>query len=455
MRIRLHLLAPALLLFAGCQKDDSSTTAIGTDPKTIPVASLSKVAVDYCTDRAVLIEWYVDHPVALQAALNANAQKTDSDTGENDLVRYYNEQTILSPSGQPENFFSLPDDARHQLMRDMIKVDAKLLTEKYAMMDAAATDDREEANNQITDQYFNAVYSDTLNFDAVRASITDANPYVSIRKKRNTAIVEAYADLDNMDPTDSTAPPQARGVWDWIKDAASTTYNTTKTVAINVANISPVTIVANYFFTSSPELTPTEFVNKIRSEMQPGRILLALPAGVLSEDATLFTNGFLDVGHVAIISKKGSDVPATIDENYNISVGTDNTTTTVNPTPGMHYERIKESWTHKHSKAVVMQAFNTVYRRQPDGSNREEKVDYPNGPIYDKILTILNTPYAPLTKMLTANALAPNSFICSSSAWWAIKAAHGNEADITPGFSATWPKDVFKSPKMRVVAKTF
>jgi hypothetical protein len=451
----LYALVPALLLFAGCQKDDAPSTTVGNNPKDIPASSLSKVALDYYTDRAVLIEWYVDHPVALQAALNANAQKTDSDTGENDLVRYYNEQTILSPSGQKENFFSLPDAARHQLMRDMIKVDAKLLTEKYALLDAAVTDDREEANNRITDQYFNAVYSDTLNFDAVRATITDENPYLSIRKKRNTEIVDAYADVANLEPADSTAPPQARGVWGWIKDAATTTYNTTKTIVINVVNISPVTIVANYFFTSAPELTPTEFVNKIRSEMQPGRVLLALPAGVLSEDATLFTNGFLDVGHVAIISKKGSDIPATIDGNYNISVGTDNTSTSVNPTPGMHYERIKESWTHKHSKAVVMQAFNTVYRRQADGSTREEKVDYANGPIYDKILTVMNTPYAPLTKMLTVNALAPSSFICSSSAWWAIRAAHGSDADITPGFSATWPKDVYKSPKMRVVAKTF
>jgi hypothetical protein len=124
----------------------------------------------------------------------------------------------------------------------------------------------------------------------------------------------------------------------------------------------------------------------------------------------------------------------------------------------MHRERMDSSWTKKHGESFLMQAMRvSIHWRKKLGIPYWPEYQYEdlvNEPIYEKMVSVIGRPYCSKPEMFYACRKVPEKFICSSSAWWAIREAHG--VDIAPGdFLTVFPADIMKSQYMRVVTQTF
>ena len=401
------------------------TTSAGTIDKKL----LDADAVEYYKDIAVLAEWYVDHPATLATAISNNETHAHTDSAYNAFVGELQEMDLRDENDKHFSFFALSDSERHVFLRDYVKLQAKVLDDKFKLAGTDAANDHTQSTNLLVDQVVKtSAYSDAFNFDAEAAKITVANPYEIINEKltHNQSPVL---------PTTSGNTGLGLAEEDFWRIVANSNW-------LSAATVKYQPLCFNN--------TPQKFVDKIRSNVSKGLVLVSLPAGTVTGSPLAF-NGFMyDVGHVAIISEDAGKIPNTINDDFSFTIGT-------NSDYGMHHEKIKADWTKKHGMAYLMKPVRIVYSKKwgiilnPWSSHAK---DVNNSDTYQRITEVLGKPYCSMSQLLTAKFNPPNKFICSTSAWWAILVAH--HIDIGDMYKPTiFPAGVFLSSNMRVVAQTW
>ena len=120
----------------------------------------------------------------------------------------------------------------------------------------------------------------------------------------------------------------------------------------------------------------------------------------------------------------------------------------------MHNEKLGKDWTSKHGVTYLMQPIKVTYRYKFPVSWERSQTDLDNSKTYQKITSVMDRKYCYAPEMLYAKWKAPDRFICSSSAWWAIKEAHG--VGIGDFYKSTiFPAGVYESSDMRIVGMSF
>lgn len=423
-------------LFAiSCNKEGvspaPSTTVSTVNPNNINIATIDADAIEYYKDFAVLAEWYADHPTVLNAELKKNNMYSYIDSNYNDFIAEFSTMNIQDENGKSISFFDMNDEMRHSFLRDYVKTEAQFVNEKLVMTNNISTDDYLEARNTIFDRFANtSPFTDSMDFDKEVAKITVANPYEEI--------------VDDMEEIISTPNPErimvgaSLGEQDFLRSL----------ISAGILGVATVTFNENCV-----NNTPNNFINKIRNEIKKGRVLVALPAGYVTREplAVNLAGGTIDVGHVAIITKNANEIPGNVTRNFSFTIGT-------NSEKGMHNEELGDDWIDKHGASYIMQPvrktrkYETKWGFLPGWTTITEDVD--NMGTYNKIIGTLKRPYCSPLQFLTAKWAAPERFICSSSAWWAIKEAH--DIGIGDFYKSTiFPSGVFESSDMRVVGKTW
>lgn len=421
---------------ASCKKESvdlsgtSKTTTVYAQD--INMRAIDPDAVEYYKDFAVLAEWYVDHPTVLRSEIDKNKTHSFTDSNYNDFIAELSTLAILDSNNKSISFFDMPDEMRHSFLRDYVKTEAQFVNEKLQIAQNESADDYLEARNIIFDRFANtATFSDSINFDREASKISVRNPYEEIIDDMKEIIST---------PTPGGVPPPGAGQseQEFLK-------------ALSTAGILGLaTVTFNPYCTNN---TPNNFINKIRNEIKKGRILVALPAGFVTQQplALNLSGGKFDVGHVAIISKDASSVPSSVSRSFSFTIGT-------NSEKGMHQEELGEDWIDKHGASYLMQPVRKTRTYDwklgfiPGWKTTTEDVD--NNATYNKIAGTLGRPYCSILQFLTTKWAVPERFICSSSAWWAIKEAH--DIGIGDFYKPTiFPAGVFESSDMRIVGKTW
>jgi hypothetical protein len=401
----------------------------------INVATLDKDAVEHYKDIAVLAEWYADHPVILQAELAKNKVTDYTDSTYNDFVAELSSLELTSDNGKSMSFFDLPEAERHDFLKDYVKLEAKFLDDKFKLTNHEAVDDNIESINASFDHLAQtAPFSDTFDFDAAAKKITSNHPYEELTDDVQHTLGSApAAGLEN----EGSAPTFEQVFFKSLADLGILNFTLVTYNPLNHKN------------------SPQEFIDKMRGEIRRGRVLVSLPGGYVTSSPLVFDNKGYDVGHVAIISKDASEIPAKINNDFTFTIGT-------NSDKGMHHEEISAAWTMNHSMSYLMQPVRKEFRYTPSDGPFGIKIpnwslvteDVDNNATYQRITGVLGRPYCHKPEMLTAKWAAPDRFICSSSAWWAIKEAHG--IGIGNFYKPTiFPAGVYESSDMRIVAQSF
>lgn len=435
MKKHLYFFAAALILLAGCKKTNTPTSAVSpffkkVNPTEIDVRKLNPHAVEYYKDMVVMAEWYADHPEVLQETLDYNNTHAESDSGYNGLISELSDLNIEDSTGQKLSFFELNDEMRHALMRDYVKEEALFLSEKLDLADPDAAE-YIIAKNEAADQVANtAPFSDTLDFDVERAKITGDNPYITMMRQVDNQLM----------PVAAGTPPyqEDMSMNDFLRELV-----TLRILAVAVGPFDPITQNNN----------TQNFVDKMRPHLQKGRVLVAMPGGNERTMPIAFNGSQFDFGHVAIVIRDASEVPANVPDDYALTIGT-------NSKDHMHEEPLAKDWVNHHGKSYLMEpvrktrVWKYAFGFIPYWETRIEAVN--NSKTYEKIMLTMGRRYADLLEMPFAKLAAPERFICSSSAWWAINEAHDiNISDWSLLKPTIFPSGVFESSDMRIVAKTF
>ena len=421
------------LAFVACSRVEPDVTPANnvetTSAGSINTKLLDADALEYYKDIAVLAEWYADHPAVLMAAINDNKTHTYKDPAYNTFVGELQEMDLRDENNKRYAFFDLSDGERHEFLRDYIKLQAKVLDDKFKFAGTDAADDHTELVNALVDQVANtSPYSDTFDFDAEAAKITIGNPYETIND-----LIE-HSQTPVIPPPGSDNGGQGTDEQEFWRTVSS----------LGILPKTPWT-----FDPLCTTNTPQQFVDKMRGSLRKGLVLVALPGGTATSYPLVFNGTLYDVGHVAIINKDAADVPAKIDKDFVFTIGT-------NSKDGMHNEKIGPSWTDKHGKSYLMKPVRTKYHKKwgvpiPWDSYTE---DVDNGATHRKITEAIGKEYCSWYQIVYAKQATPNRFICSSSAWWAIKEAH--DIGIGNFYKPTiFPAGVYDSGDMRIVAKSW
>ncbi|MBN8821570.1 MULTISPECIES: hypothetical protein [unclassified Spirosoma] len=430
---RFTLVLIFLALVGSCSKPASDLNPT-EDPITVKatdvnLASLDQDAVEFYKDIAVMAEWYADHPAVLKAELAKNSAEKYTDSLYNDFVAELASMELYDEKDKPVSFFDLDETTRHTFLKDYVKLEASFLDSKFKIAANEQADDHIELVNAAVDKTVKtSAFSDNFDFNAEAARIKSSNPYETVS-----------ADIQN---TLGAGPPPKLGL-----ESQSTTEQTflkfladSRILGYSVVTFNPLCF----------NNTPQKFVDKMRSGLRKGRVLVSLPGGFMTGSPLALNAGggsILDVGHVAIVSKDASEIPATVNADYVLSIGTNNE-------ENMHNEKLGKDWTSKHGVTYLMQPIKVTYRYKFPVSWERSQTDLDNSKTYQKITSVMDRKYCYAPEMLYAKWKAPDRFICSSSAWWAIKEAHG--VGIGDFYKSTiFPAGVYESSDMRIVGMSF
>lgn len=447
--VRYVVLSLFVLTLGSCSHllNDHDLTPIPTNDhivaSEIALSSLNPDIIEYYKDIAVLAEWYADHPAALQAAILFNKTHRVNDDKFNTFVNELSELNLQDEQSKPFSFFDLGEEARHVFLRDYIKMEAAFQDAKHELVGGGEwADDYMELRNDAVDKIVKtSAYSESFNFDAEAAKIVAADPLEEISNEIEEREYTLGNTMSAPEPDQAEAPSS-------VNTAEQLFYRSLSLlIGASPINFNPLC------FTN----TPQQFVDRLRAKSQKGLVLVALPGGnktqlpfALNPHTSLY-----DLGHVAILSKNTSEIPSQINTDYSLTIGT-------NSSDKMHQEKIKASWTNQHGMAYLMKPIRKSRKatwktilgvKVPTGWETIVE-DVNNGQTYDKIATVLGKPYCTPPQMLYSMKMVPDAFICSSSAWWAIKQAHG--IDISSFYHLTiFPAGIFNSDDMEIVAQTF
>ncbi len=423
----------ALTVLFGCKKEDhnfsnssnASTPVTVTEKKDINQASILPEAMEYYKNIAYIADWYAEHPGYNQKTNSS----TDGDTA-NALLSKLAEFTILDSNNVERSIFEISKEERTEFLDTWAIIEANDLSNKLKV------DTSQNSLGLISER--NEAFKQAFGTSNKSIAFETEDPYWKVRR---------IMDLNEKKK----------------QEMQGQTFSSFKTLSTD--DTFWATVIANGLMSSSLlliapiTLSPQTFVDRIRSSVSPGRLLIALPGGWETSNPIVFYPNKLwyDVGHVAVMSKNAWEVPGTINDEDNLTLGTDSE-------KGMHKELIKESWCDKHGLAFVGQVFDikwiTKYNyikiawitiKTPYYVQEARDVD--NNALYNQALGIYGKPYCNAAEVLVAKWAAPGRFICSTTAWWCAKQSAG--VNIGDFYKPTiFPAGVYLSDRVRIIDNT-
>ncbi|HPR32955.1 MAG TPA: hypothetical protein PLK12_12695 [Prolixibacteraceae bacterium] len=200
------------------------------------------------------------------------------------------------------------------------------------------------------------------------------------------------------------------------------------------------------------QLPAHSFIDRIRPSIRSGRLLIALPGGwtihsllVLYPHKELF-----DVGHVAVFTKDSDELGDSLSGESILTMGSSLKYNT-------NLEKIGQSWLYKHALAFVGQVCTVEWHARSDGKGALvwDKVmkDADNKSIRNEALRHEGKPYCNVVDVFFSKKAAPESFICSSLAWYSIRETSGIEIGDWLNTSI-YPADIFLSENVKIIDDT-
>ncbi len=236
----------------------------------------------------------------------------------------------------------------------------------------------------------------------------------------------------------------------WAKVITNSLSYATGAFPVSIALTSPISLPLEFF------------LSRIKNNIHEGNILISLPGGnnTLASIVVFPNIDFFDVGHVAIFTN-GFNLGIFNSGGYvwdtKITIGAD-------PEHGVHEENFNHNWTKKHDLAYVGVPYKSSWKWK--NGWWENWYTWSTGYWYRETKDVdpywlttweakqqLGKPYASALKVLFAKAASPDSYICSSLAWYSIKKAYG--LDVCDWYkTTTFPGGLFLSENIRIVDDT-
>lgn len=437
---KIYLYSVVLFFLFSCENknvtitptDKEQSKTIVEYAEDINKANINPVAKEYYQNIAQIAQWYAVHPKVREDNFARMARAPENPDSINTLLEKLKELSITDSLNNPISFFDLNEKDREAFLKDFITIESNLLSEKLAI----------DTTGQIAQgiQQINRMHRSAVPNLQQRIAAVDEDPYWAVRRRMQQEEKKAIEKIR------ANIPP----VQKINREDGCTSYSLDDEFWKKVSK----SIKSKFSTRSKPKsLTPQEFVNRIRPSIRKGRLLISLPGGNETRWPLVIYSYIpwkYDVGHVAVFSKNGSEIPYNIDDNKIISIGANNSR-------GVHNEKIKEDWTNNHSIAFVGQVYRVKWKWKWRGfKSRYYKVsrDVDNDDIYYEIKRQLGKPYCSIFQTLFISKLvAPKRFICSSAAWWAAK--KGTGVNISNWYKTNiWPAGVYLSDRVRIIDNT-
>ncbi len=426
---KIYLYSVVLFFLFSCENKNVTITPTNKEQsktiveyaEDINKANINPVAKEYYQNIAQIAQWYAVHPKVREDNFARMARAPENPDSINTLLEKLKELSITDSLNNPISFFDLNEKDREAFLKDFITIESNLLSEKLAI----------DTTGQIAQgiQQINRMHRSAVPNLQQRIAAVDEDPYWAVRRRMQQEEKKAIEKIR------ANIPPVQR-------------INERQFWAALVNHIPHLRIPIK-----PKSLSPQTFVGRIRHSIKRGRLLISLPGGYETKYPLVIyvypTIGY-DVGHVAIFSKNGSEIPYYVNKYEIISIGANNS-------KGVHYEEIESDWTNNHSIAFVGQVCKVKWKWKWRGfKSRFVKTsrDVDNDDIYYEIRRQLGKPYCSILQTATCSKLiAPKRFICSSAAWWAAK--KGTGVNISSWYKINiWPAGVYLSDNVRIVGNT-
>jgi hypothetical protein len=363
-----------------------------------------------------LTRWYARHPLNRKFTLPLTA--TDP---VNTVLQKLGSMILIDSSGKQLSIFDLNANELQNFLNSWKSVESFELSQKLrkdpTRLSLELFINRNEA--------FNKVYGNLKSVE-----IESEDPYFKVKKildEQEKKAIELQI-----------APPL-------LKSGEYTDNNFWATVVSNnLMSFSPIQFAPN-------ERSPQTFVDNIRPNIKKGRLLIALPGGWSTGNLlVLYPNKvWYDVGHVAFITKPPEEIPDSIDDDFNFTVGTG--------VRGTEYEETGFDWCKKHGMSFLGQVCQVRWEIYKTKSNkwswRKITTDADNELLASEAEKYIGVPYCGVVDVFFSKWVAPKSFICSSIAWYCVKEKTG--LNISDWWSPTvFPRDIFFSEQIRIIDDT-
>jgi hypothetical protein len=411
-------------MISSCTKDwftdivyeGSNDASFYTYPENIDTKTIHPTSLQYYKNLSELALWYANHPFFRSIQSPVTAGKT-----ENNLLQKFESMIIFDSTGNRISFFDLPKDEMSRFLGNWRDVEAFELSHK-------AQKDADKISLALIAERNSAFQTAWTN---LKSGSTIEDPYYTIlnlldeREKNKIKARKPLPALKSDDYNDDT-------FW------ASVVANGLMSFSI----IQPLPI----------ERAPQTFVDNLRPNIKKGRVLIALPGGWTTTSLlVLYPNkNWYDVGHVAVIIKEGEQLSDSIDTTFNFTIGTG--------TSGTHYEEVGSKWCKKHGLAFLGQICTIsweMYKSSPEKRWKWRKVinEIDGEKLVEKVTTYVEVPYCSTLDVFFAKWAAPESFICSSLAWYCVRETQG--INLSDWWSTSvYPVDLFFSEHIRIIDDT-
>lgn len=374
-------------------------------------------AEEYYGNIAILAEWYAENEQFRQKA-NSNSSGDKINT----LLYKLERLNIKDSTGNKVSFFDLSQVERKDFLKTWKTTEAIDLSKKLNRDPSHTTSGLLIKRNR--------AFAESINRDK-SGYITVSDPYQEVISALKEAEQNEISENENLINSGNTI---------YSDDNFIAAVIANKYLSFSVIQASPV------------QLTPQTFVDRLRPNLKKGRILLALPGGWTTQYLIIFYphKVLWDVGHTAIISKDKEEIEEMIGDSSNISVGT-------STWYDLNEEMLGRSWCYKHGLALLAEVYDISWEKvkNEEGKWRWNKVmtliDH------DKVCELaesqLGKPYSNVLYTFFSKWDAPNSFICSSLAWWCVEKASG--VDISDWWNpSVYPVNIYYSENVVIVDDT-
>jgi hypothetical protein len=373
----------------------------------------------YYENLTILAQFYASNP-ELRTNINTSDPK-----GLSQVMAKWDSMLLYDSLGAKVSVFDLPSPLLKSFFETWKKIEAYEMSRKLSWLNGKESLKLIEIRNKAFADNFPANKSATVNVP---------DPFWVISQ----GIQAIETTLENIEITDLPS----------LEEGSDIEKDFWKTVLKNKK------VSSSIIQSGAASLTSQQFVDRIRPNIKKGRVLIALPGGWTTHPAIIFypDKNIFDVGHVAIISKDSHEIPDSISDEFNFSIGS-----------SLRYiteaEQINRSWCKKHAFAMLTQVFKeewSMFKSDDSGTWQWARIwtDIDGEQTITEAEKQIGKPYCSVSDVFAARKAAPESFICSSLIWWAVKESTGIE--LTDWWSPSiYPVDVLLSENIRIIDDTF
>jgi hypothetical protein len=414
-----------LLLFTSnsCSLYDfqNEKTISGTDqqviyPETIGENTILPEAKKYYQNLSLLARWYSKNP--LFRVLPTLNSPSDVD---NSVLRKLSSIRLIDSTGMAISVFDLDEKSQKEFLDSWTTVEAHQLSQKLKKDPLGTSMQLFTERNIAFTKAIGNLKSNNLNED----------PFFAVKRIMDEQEKEKIAHQPEL-PNFKSGEPTDDYFWATI-------------IANGLMSLSVIQVAPN-------KLSAQTFVDRIRPNIEKGRLLVSLPGGWTTTSLIVFYPNKLwyDVGHVAVISKNLEEIPDSIGYDYEFTIGTGVEET--------HIEGVGERWCRKHGLAFLCQISATRWEMYNETSSKKWKwrkvvTDIDGEALVEKTASYIGVKYCSTFDVFISKWVAPETFICSSLAWYCTREISG--IDISDWWSTSvYPVDILFNENIRVIDDT-